>query len=98
MTLRHFCALICRPSIALRGLKFAVVVGPILIAINHGDVILAGSVQASTYLKMGLTLMVPYAVSVLSSVGAVMAHESDPNRTVTLHPGVPREEASGPPR
>ena len=55
-----------------RGLKYAVVVGAILIAINHGDAILQGDLSGEQYLKMGLTPLVPYCVSVLSSVGAII--------------------------
>lgn len=46
--------------------------GIILIAINHGDVILRGELQPISYLKMGLTVIVPYMVSVFSSVGAII--------------------------
>ena len=54
-----------------RALGFAVVVGSVLIAINHGDAILAGDVNSGRWLKMGLTALVPYAVSTLSSVMAM---------------------------
>ncbi len=57
--------------VARRALRFAVVVGSVLIAINHGDAILAGDVSAGRTLKMGLTILVPYAVSTLSSVMAM---------------------------
>ena len=57
--------------VARRALGFAVVVGSVLIAINHGDAILAGDVSAGRILKMGLTVLVPYAVSTLSSVMAM---------------------------
>ena len=56
----------------MRGLKFCVIVGIILIAINHGDVILRGELRPINYLKMGLTVIVPYMVSVFSSVGAII--------------------------
>jgi hypothetical protein len=55
-----------------RGLEYAVVVGAILILINHGDTIVAGSVTPPQYAKMGLTVAVPYCVSVLSSVAAIL--------------------------
>jgi hypothetical protein len=55
-----------------RGLKFSVVVGTVLIGINHGDAILAGELTRTNYLKMGLTVVVPYLVSVFSSVGAMI--------------------------
>lgn len=61
-------------SVVIRGLKYAAVVGAILIAINHGDAILAGEpLGADRLLKMILTALVPYMVSTLSSVGAMQA-------------------------
>ncbi len=60
----------CARSTMLRSLKFSVVVGAILIAINHGDAILAGDVDGRRLLKMLLTVLVPYLVSTFSSVGA----------------------------
>jgi hypothetical protein len=75
-----WCGLACRGSVVRRGMKFAVVVGSILIAINHGDAILAGELTRTNYIQMGLTVMVPYVVSVLSSVGA-MVHGGRPPGT-----------------
>jgi hypothetical protein len=76
-----------RWSVVRRALGYAVVVGAILIGINHGDAILAGSVDASHTGKMLLTTLVPYCVSTLSSVAAVRtamrehaAKEPSPNR------------------
>jgi len=71
-TFTEWCSLVCRVSVVKRGLKFCLVVGIILIAINHGDVILRGELQPSNYIKMGLTVIVPYMVSVFSSVGAIV--------------------------
>ena len=71
-TLRDWCLLACTRSVVLRGLKFAIVVGAILIAINHGDAIMSGNLSRTNYLKMGLTVIVPYMVSVFSSVGAMV--------------------------
>ena len=64
------------PSVVKRGLKYAVVVGAILIGINHGDAILAGEVDGGRLLRMGLTVMVPYLVSTTSSVAALRENES----------------------
>ena len=59
-------------TVVIRAVKYAVVVGVILIAINHGDAILAGDpLGADRLLKMVLTVFVPYLVSTLSSVGAM---------------------------
>lgn len=71
-TFMVWCGLACRGSVIRRGLKFAVVVGTVLIAINHGDAIVAGELTRTNYLKMALTVVVPYVVSVLSSVGAMV--------------------------
>ena len=54
-----------------RALRYAVIVGAVLISINHGDALLAGQLTLGRVLKMGLTVMVPYVVSTLSSVEAL---------------------------
>jgi len=59
-----------------RALKYAVVVGAILIAINHWDALLEGDLSGGRLAKMVLTVCVPYLVSTLSSVGAMMEADS----------------------
>ncbi|MEN8185236.1 MAG: nitrate/nitrite transporter NrtS [Myxococcota bacterium] len=71
--MREKIGLALQPAVVRRALGYAVVVGSLLVAINHGDAILAGSVDAERWLRMGLTVMVPYVVSTLSSVGAMRA-------------------------
>ena len=66
-----FFAIALQPRVVRRALLYAVVVGSVLIAINHGDALLAGQLDAARCWKMGLTVLVPYAVSTLSSVGAL---------------------------
>ena len=58
-------------SVVRRSLAYAIVVGAILILINHGEAILDGDVGTNRVVKMGLTVFVPYVVSTLSSVGAM---------------------------
>jgi hypothetical protein len=67
-----------QPSVVKRALKYAVVVGFILIAINHSDEILSGHVTSGVLLKMLLTMTVPYVVSTLSSVGALLEMRGKP--------------------
>ncbi len=55
-----------------RALKYAIVVGAVLIAINHGDAIMRGDLDTVRFVKMGLTILVAYVVSALSSVGAML--------------------------
>ncbi len=62
-------------SVVRRALAFAAIVGAILIAINHGDALLAGELSAARVLKMALTVVVPYAVSTISSVMALRQME-----------------------
>jgi hypothetical protein len=54
-----------------RALGYGVVVGAVLIAINHGDALLRGDVDATRAVKLVLTPLVPYVVSTLSSVSAL---------------------------
>lgn len=64
-------ALACQGAVVRRALLFAVTVGPVLVAINHADAILVGEVVRERWLKIGLTMLVPYAVSTISSVLAM---------------------------
>ena len=66
-----FLAVASRPTIVRRALGYAVVVGALLIAINHGDALLAGEISTGRSLKMLLTILVPYCVSTASSVSAI---------------------------
>ena len=53
-----------------RSLIYGVVVGSILIAINHGDILLAGDFSRVQWLKVLLTPLVPYLVCTVSCVQA----------------------------
>lgn len=70
--MKQWFVLAVQPKVVQRALKFAVVVGAVLITINHGDAIVQGDLNGVRLLKMGLTVMVPYIVSTLSSVGAMI--------------------------
>jgi len=70
-TCRNWLRLAASPSVIRRGLGYAVVVGAILVAINHGEAIWAGELEPGRLFRMGLTVLVPYVVSTLSSVGAM---------------------------
>lgn len=53
----------------------ALIVGTILILINHGDSILMGDVDLTRILQMCLTVIVPYIVSTVSSVSTLLSAE-----------------------
>ena len=60
-----------RPVVT-RALRYALGVGALLIAINQGDHILAGTLTTTNLAKMALTVLVPYCVSTASSVSAAL--------------------------
>ena len=64
------------PSIIRRAIKYSIVVGTILISINHGDSLLKGDIDKLKVIKIILTYSVPYIVSTLSSVQATIFSES----------------------
>ena len=66
-----FLSLARSAPVVRRALKYALVVGAILIAINHGDALIRGQISAGRLFQMGLTVLVPYMVSTLSSVEAL---------------------------
>jgi len=60
-------------GVVRRALVCVVVVGAVLITINHGEAIIRGDLTAGRLVQIGLTLLVPYCVSTVSSVGAMQA-------------------------
>ena len=63
-----------------RAFGYLIVVGSILVAINHGDALLLGDVDGTRLFKIMLTPLVPYAVSTLSSVSAIRAQAMERSR------------------
>lgn len=63
--------------IVRRAMVFAVVVGSILVAINHGDAIIVGDIDHRRAFKIALTVVVPYLVSTISSVGTLRQIERE---------------------
>ena len=55
-------------SVVRRAAYSALIVGTILILINHSDALLRGELDAPRLFRMGLTVVVPYVVSTVSSV------------------------------
>ena len=64
------------PHIVKRAIKYSIVVGTILISINHGDSLLQGNIDKLKTIKIILTYSVPYIVSTLSSVQATIFSDS----------------------
>ena len=64
------------PSVVRRAVRVALVVGTVLIAINHGDELLRGEFMPGRWFRMVLTVLVPYCVSTYSSVSALRQRDS----------------------
>lgn len=64
-----------RRDVVLRGVRVAAIVGTILVAINQGDLILSGQLDASAAWKIPLTYLVPYCVATYGGVSAILAAE-----------------------
>ena len=71
--MREFFELCFSRSIIKRASLTALVVGTILIVINHGDALIRGQVDANRLFKITLTVCVPYIVSTVSSASAVLS-------------------------
>ena len=56
------------PSTIRRAWATSLIVGTLLIAINHGHAIIAGQITQERIFQMFLTVVVPYIVSTASSV------------------------------
>jgi hypothetical protein len=71
-----FLAVALRGPVVRRALGFGLVVGSVLVGINYGDALLGQrALGGSDWLRMGLTVCVPYVVSTLSSVAAIRDQE-----------------------
>ena len=63
------------PSVIKRGIKYSIIVGTVLTLINHGDSLLERELDKIKLLRIGLTYIVPYIVSTLSSVQAILVDD-----------------------
>jgi len=70
-SMKEWLSLALSGPVRRRALRIMVVVGAILITINHGDAILRGEVDGARFARILLTLAVPYVVSTVSSVAAM---------------------------
>jgi hypothetical protein len=56
-----------------RALLSALIVGSILVAINHGEALYHGQIDGIRLLRICLTVIVPYVVSTVSSVSTIIS-------------------------
>jgi len=67
-TIRQWLREASQREVVMRSLRVAVVVGTLLVVINHGDRLLRGELDVTACLKMGLTYLVPYGVATYAAV------------------------------
>lgn len=72
--LRRWFSLAIEKNTLKRSIKVAMIVGTLLMLINHGDIIFKGEIQLNHMLKILLTYLVPYLVSTYSSVESKLNH------------------------
>ncbi len=70
--MERFFRLWCSGAILRRGVKSGIIVGTVLSVLNHGDAFARGEVTAVTLFKIALTPIVPFFVSTISQVLALM--------------------------
>ncbi len=67
------------PAVVRRSTKVSLIVGTILVAINHGDVLISGTIGSAIFWKIPMTFCVPYAVSTYAAVDAIRGSGSESN-------------------
>ena len=75
MNLQRWLQVARRPSVVRRAIKVSLVVGTLLVAINHGPYLWAGDITPFRLFQIALTYVVPYCVATWSSVAALMERE-----------------------
>ena len=74
--MRHWLYVASERSVLRRALVSCVLVGVLLTAVNHGPQLARGEMDAGLAAQVGLTLLVPFVVSVVSSVAAIRDRDS----------------------
>lgn len=73
--MRRFLKNLFRRDTLIRAVKVALIVGPILIIINHYDTLLHNELTLHLCFKILLTFLVPFSVSAYSSARAYSEDE-----------------------
>ncbi|MCG9752225.1 nitrate/nitrite transporter NrtS [Vibrio brasiliensis] len=79
-SIKRYCRYAYRHGIFHRSIKVSVVVGSVLMLINHGDKLVLQSFETTDYLKIGLTYLVPFCVSTHASLQAAFEYNKEGTR------------------
>ncbi|WP_159653089.1 nitrate/nitrite transporter NrtS [Vibrio atypicus] len=72
MYLAQFFKTAAEPAILKRSIKVSMIVGTILMFINHGDKLLGSGLDSTVIIKILMTYCVPFCVSTQASVSATL--------------------------
>ncbi len=72
MNLQRWLPVARRPSVVRRAIKVSMIVGTLLVIINHLPYLWRGDVSWFRWFQIGLTYVVPYCVATWSSVSALL--------------------------
>jgi hypothetical protein len=76
-----------RWDVVRRALASSLLVGPVLVVINHGGALLRGDFGPHRIFQIALTMCVPYVVSTMSSIQAILDRERTPGLTAVEEAG-----------
>ena len=71
----RFIKVALRPNVFGTALRVAIIVGTVLVLINHSSAIFSFALTKQNILQIILTYLVPYGVSTYSSVQAILQDE-----------------------
>jgi len=68
---RSWLSMALAARVVKRSLKVSLIVGSVLVGINHGDVLMSGEAGGELFWKIPMTYCVPFSVSTFASVDAL---------------------------
>ena len=96
---RVWLAIATSAPVVRRSLVACVLVGTILVAINHGEGLVHGRIDPIKVAQVALTFLVPFVVSMASSVAAIEASRAQHAKRLSSSdggrsPAIPKEPAT----
>lgn len=76
MSMQRWFAIALSPRVIRRAVKVSLVVGSLLVVINHAPALWQGDLSRFRLFQIGLTYVVPYCVATWSSVAAWLDRDS----------------------
>ena len=77
--MREWLLLAADPTVVRRAFAVAIVVGTVLVVINHTSALINGDITMTRIVQIVTTMLVPYGVSTYSSVGAMLDARCQPS-------------------